>query len=382
MLDTISIELNIDKHLKKDDFERISAIKQVEQHKSNSLPKSQTVISVEWPKEIEAIGSYLPQVEYMDYPNPIGGGGHGRCYRYRITFSVPKLIYGNNISEVTETQFNDVVRLLHSKLVFLALPTNITEKDIKEAIVRRIDYGKNIVLSQSSSIRLIGDTLMKAEHRHRSKYSQVQYRNGDLYREHIKNRATILYDKIAEYCNTKTKPITDLDKKIFELNKNKKSQIVRLEVQIKTTQQLKLELERLGLDKEATRFEDVFSDDIAQRILKKYWSNIVKGITPNTQTLSPQHLAESFTNIASHNNHCGPQKAFAKLGFNMLSTECGLGKVKELYCDYFSPASWSRDKLKLINDYSGHSTHEDIQKITQTIESMKPISVEEVAYGK
>ena len=47
MLDTISIELNIDKHLKKDDFERISAIKQVEQHKSNSLPKSQTVISLE-----------------------------------------------------------------------------------------------------------------------------------------------------------------------------------------------------------------------------------------------------------------------------------------------------------------------------------------------
>ena len=66
----------------------------------------------------------------------------------------------------------------------------------------------------------------------------------------------------------------------------------------------------------------------------------------------------------------------------MLSTECGLGKVKELYCDYFSPASWRRDKLKLMNDYSGHSTHEDIQEITQAIESMKPISVEEVAYGK
>ena len=47
MIDSISLEIDTKKHLKKDDFERISAIKQVEQHKSNSLPKSQTVISLE-----------------------------------------------------------------------------------------------------------------------------------------------------------------------------------------------------------------------------------------------------------------------------------------------------------------------------------------------
>lgn len=378
MLDSISLEIDTKKYLKKDDFERISAVNKVEQFKDNSIPKSQTVISVEWPEDIEATGSYLPQIKYMDYPNPIGGGGHGRCYRYRITFSVPKLIYGNNISEVTEVQFEDVVRLLHSKLVFLALPTDITEDDIRKAIVRRIDYSKNVILPQSSSIRLIGDTLMKAEHRHKSKYSQVQYRNGDLYREHIKERAIIVYDKIAEYCNTKTKPISNLDKKIFELNKSRKAQIIRLEVQIKSTQQLKLELERLGFDKKAIHFKDIFSDEISRQILTKYWGNITKNITSDIKSLSPQHLSEIFANIAGQEDNGGPQKTFAKSGFAILAAKCGIGKIKELYCDYFGGGSWSRDKNKLSTEYTTPTTDECIQIITQTIKEAKPIKVEEV----
>ena len=286
MIDTISIEIDTKKYLKITDFERISVAKIVEQHNDKSMPKHQTYVLIKWPEDIEATGAYLPRVEYMDYPNPIGGGVCGRCYRYKITFSVPKLLYGNNISELTEKQFDEVVRLLHSKLVFLALPTDITENDIKQSIVRRVDFGKNIILPKSSSMRLIGEMLMKAEHERRSKYSQVQYRNGDLYRENIKERALIVYNKIAEYCSTKKELTSDIDKRIMALNKNKETQVIRLEIQVQSTQQLKRELTMLGYeDINATKLKDIFSGELSQRLLLRYWDKITKGITLDIQSV-------------------------------------------------------------------------------------------------
>lgn len=383
MIDTISIEIDTKKYLKITDFERISVAKMVEQHNDKSMPKHQTYVLIRWPEDIEATGAYLPRVEYMDYPNPIGGGVYGRCYKYRITFSVPKLLYGNNISELTEKQFDEVVRLLHSKLVFLALPTDITENDIKQSIVRRVDFGKNIILPKSSSMRLIGEMLMKAEHERRSKYSQVQYRNGDLYRENIKERALIVYNKIAEYCSAKKELTSDIDKRIMALNKNKETQVIRLEIQVQSTQQLKRELTMLGYeDINATKLKDIFSGELSQRLLLRYWDKITKGITLDNRNLGPQHLPDLFVDIVSCNKNCGPQKIFAKLGFALLNSECGLGKIKELYADYFNAGSWSRTKLALLDNHSGHSTYGDIQRITEVLENIKPISIEEVAYGK
>lgn len=382
MIDTISIEIDTKKYLQRDDFENVAIFKKTEQYENNSIPKCQTDILVKWPEDIEATGAYLPQVRYIDYPNPIKGGGHGRCYRYKITLSAPKFFYGDNISELSEAQFDEFIRLLHSTLIFLALPTDITENDIREALVRRIDFGKNIILPKTASTRLISESLMKAEHRHKSKYSQVQYRNGDLYRENIKERAFIVYDKIAEYCNTKAKLVSDIDKKISELNKNKEVQLIRLEVQIQSTQQLKRELKMLGYgNSNPIKLEDVFSDELAQHTLLKYWERATKNIVPKMNTFSPEYLSELFVGMAQDKSG-GPQKVFAKTGFAILSAKCGIGKVKELYCDYFDSGSWSRDKGKLLVEHNNCSTYEEIQKITQALEEMKPINIEEVVNGR
>lgn len=383
MIDTISIEIDAQGYLSVGDFENVDTLKNTEQYKNNNLPHHQTTILFKWPEDIVVTGAYLPKVEYMDYPSPKGGGGHGRCYVYRITFSVPKLLYGNNISELSERQFEEVVRLLRTQLAFLNLPTDITEDDIKNGLVRRVDFGKNIIMPKATSAKLLGETLARAKHHHRSKYSQVQYRDGDLYRESIQKRAIIVYDKIAEYCNTKAKPISNLDKQIFELNKSKKIQVVRLEVQVQSTQQLKRELAMLGRKNlGAIKFRDVFSDTLSKQILTKYWQHITSSIATKPRAFSPRHLAEIFLSIASCTHRGGPQKVFAKTGFLILTHTCGIGRVRELYCEYFSSSSWARDSKSLNAKYENGIAHKTILHITEALEHMKPISAKEVINGR
>lgn len=371
MIDTISIEINAGKRLQKKNFKCIRHIKTKEQESWDNIPKSQTEIGIAWPEDIKATKAYLPDVRYMDYPNP-NPKVAGRYYVYRITVSIPKLMYGNNILEVSEAQFDEVVRLLYSELVFLALPTDISEEAIRSAKVIRVDFGKNVILPSSVSMRQLGDVLARSEHRLNSKYAQVQYRNGDLYREHIKERATIVYDKLAEFNANITYTRGSVDKLMVAAKKAKLFQMIRVETQIETTRQLKAELRSLKLDNRKTTFSDVFKESLAKQILSKYWGNITKNLSE--KPLETKNPLTIFANAATELG-CGPQKAYAKVGFVHLVDSVGLDIAKKTYCNYYDSGSWARCKNDLYSEDKGIAILPTIDTITQSISNMDLIGV-------
>lgn len=380
MIDTISIEIATKKMLQKDDFCNVKEIKTKSQNSDSNQPRFQTEILVDWPDDIKATGAYLPDVRYLNYPNPNPNSG-GRYSVYRVTASLPKLLYGNNIFELSGDQFEKLVNLLYSKIVFLDLPTDVSTDDIKKAVVRRVDYGKNIVLPNPASIQQLQDALAKSEHRINSRYAQVQYRSGELYREHIKARCIIVYDKLSEFISGQAYHHQDnLQKILLEAKRKNTLQVVRFEVQIQSTKQLKAELKSIGYDSKAITFEDVFDVDIARRILLKHWNNISCTIKDDDKHAG--QLFNVFTEAASSGStHCGPQKAYAKVGFSALKDTIGINAVKKSFYHYYGGNNWAyyRNSLDVRVPRNRRSA---IKEVTKAIKSMKPISGPKRLYEK
>lgn len=368
MIDTVTLEITIGKRLDEKDFETTVEIT----NKKTSDGKGSFVgyqnIKLCWPVGEIVPGEYLPQVNYVYYPNPLKKKGDRRlyCSAYRITMSVPKFLYGNNIVEVGEDQFEDVVGKLYSKLKLLNLPNKITQDDIRRAIVRRVDFGKNIILPGRASTNTLASILERSEHRIGSRYAQVQYRVGDLYREGPKGRQLIVYDKIAEIRNT-SDSLCDIEKLFIGLQDANLLQVVRVEVQEQNTKQLKVDLKSLNESIDRITFKDMFSADLARKFLMKYWGRLVKTIGTEIEPLGPDHQLEVIESLLMSNS---PQKSFAKLGFSILTGECGLNKVKKAFCKYNDSRLWSRTKKELFVLLDSKVEYPYIQIIGETINNI------------
>ena len=370
MIDTISIEIDAGKRLEEKDFLRVKGEITKIQKAENNQPKFQSEILIDWPDNIKMTGAYLPDVRYLNYPNRNPNSG-GRYSAYRITASLPKLLYGNNIFELSNDNFDKLAILLQSKIVFLGLPTDISIRDIKQAIVRRIDFGKNILLPESSSVRQLEKILANSEHKINSNFAQVQYRNGELYREYIQRRAIIVYDKLSEFLKNKANRQSDFAKFLASVRRANLFQIVRFEVQIQSTKQLKAELKSLKRDQELVSFEDVFDERLARQVLLKYWNEITQK-AKITEIQGGELLNIFATAAGAGKNRCGPQKAYAKVGFSALEDEIGANEVKRAFYQYYGGNNWAayRDSLKSNRADSVCSVVADISK---AIEEMSPI---------
>lgn len=374
MIDTIIIEVDVGEYLRKSDFSRLRKINTLEQDLDNSKPKSLRYISTAYPEDVESAEEYLPEVWYSDYPNPNPMAGC-RCYVYKIKASLPKLLYGNNVLEISEAQFDEIVELLYSKILLLNLPTNMSKSDVKSARVVRVDFGKNVMLPGSVSLREVIEMLARSEHKLSSKYAQVQYRNGNLYREHIEERAVIVYDKLAEFCTNTPSPKSEVEKLLVSAKKTNLFQIARVEVQIQTTKQLKIELKSLGLDPDCVTLSNIFSKDLAKSMLLKHWGNITKGLYDGQLEAKGGEWLRMFTEAASKQPHCGPQKAYAKVGFATLLNEVGLDTVKQTYCQYYSSGGWARCRNSLMQEGTAVVDFSAINEITQAIEDFNLLGI-------
>lgn len=385
MIDTISIDIKAgNKELTPSDFRHpISDFNSHSNKTDGNYVKHQRSIQLFWEGGSED-HNYLPSVTYMSFPDPRGGGqkygNNNRYHIYRITFSVPKLVFGNNISEVTENMFESVVDQLFRQLELLELPTPITRNDIRQAKVSRVDYGKNVVLPQGTSMYAIHNVLSKVEHRANSKFAQVQYREGELIRSHIKKRAVIAYDKNAEYKANLSSYKPPMFSEYAEGNPplNKKSpNVLRFEVQIQKTDQLKRELKSLHLAQDLS-FENIFSLDISRNVLLKYWGLNTKNIDKLNDNFKKENLHQLFTELL---NCCsGPQKTFAILGFITLAKACGLDAIKQTFRTKYDSKSWSYIRDKLFVETNTESPTFFVDKVYETIQEMKPLRLTEVCH--
>lgn len=196
-----------------------------------------------------------------------------------IQFSVPKMLFGNNIREITENDSELVFKTLQSKIQSMGIKISID--CIRNGIVKKAHFGKNIQLKPEHSIYYALELIHRANTR-AVKGRQVNYENGGE-ALHLLTSAhgIIFYDKLKDLERTKNvaldKDRTKNERSDGKLLRKSGAQILRFEIRYNTQQKISSKLrEYLHTEKKLVLFLNLFSQKLWQNILISEWEGIIQ----------------------------------------------------------------------------------------------------------
>lgn len=218
-----------------------------------------------------ASGLYLPRV--ASYHRRAGNKQWNT--HLRIEFSVPKLIYGDNLNELVDAQFDAVIEALRERLEHLgvSMPTPM----LRGAEVRVLHYSKNFTLTAGYSASFVIGELTKVNLNKHFDLTRVKYIEGESVNFYTSAHSFIAYDKVAEISNARkfTPEKERLMKQIELLRQHPDGfEVLRLEVRLSRYYKLQSLFKTLGYPPHPT-FADVFSTAKSQAVLMHYWQTLV-----------------------------------------------------------------------------------------------------------
>lgn len=123
----------------------------------------------------------------------------GYAITLRCEFSAPKLLYGNNFSELQDSDFERLLDKLHHTLA--GMRVRIGKETLRKASISAIHFSKNIVLDNGSCCAMVLSELGKINLTQRLDLSKTDYRNnGHAIRYHSNSYELAFYDKVM-HCN-------------------------------------------------------------------------------------------------------------------------------------------------------------------------------------
>ncbi len=215
-------------------------------------------------------------------------------YFVKLEFSVPKLLYANNLDEVEENNFQKVVNILYARLYEMDIKINLN--DLSNAKVSAIHYSKNIELHKGYTAKYIVRELEKTNKRKSFDNTTFRFSNdGDSLQVYTKSHSFVIYDKISDIKKNLKRSVdrdrTDYQRSLFSQLNNKK-EILRFEIRLSETRKMKSVLEEIGYKGECT-FSKLFSTDISKKVVNMYWNTLTRDARICYLPInSPKHILE------------------------------------------------------------------------------------------
>ena len=254
----------------------------------------------------------------------------------KIEFSVPKLIFGNNLEELTNDQFNDVIKTLQNRLNKMGVV--IPEDILRKAEVKAVHYSKNLKLEDGYTAQYVISELGKVNLTRRFDFTKVQYINeGQSLTAYSKSHSIIFYDKIADLENGEVP--------------QPRPEILRMEVRLSQSRKLNSVFKQLGLIGHPS-FEEVFSSEKSLIILNHYWNSIVKNYGPVLFS-SPLKSLDLLTQILITHRGIKPKEAIYRTGLVLLGQESGLRALRATTERHARDSPWSR-RMADFRETTGH----------------------------
>jgi len=223
-------------------------------------------------------GNYFPRLTIRDRFN--------RGIRYtplRIEFSVPKLLYRNNLKEAKPEDLNNTIAKLGLRLFQMGVKT--TSQTLKTTEVINVHFCRNIYLSDNYTAQYAIKQLnklnpsKKLDHNHRH-FSN----NGQALYFYSTTNQTIFYDKLADLQQPKKRSIDYHKNDYQQLNmfKRHKKEILRWETRLTHKNKLLSVFRQLGYKIKPIPFSFIFNQKLTNQVLQNYWS---KFYSPEANTL-------------------------------------------------------------------------------------------------
>lgn len=195
----------------------------------------------------------------------------------RIEFSVPKLIYGNNLDEIDIKDYSRVFDVLKERLDHIGLI--VTRKQLEEAPIVTVHYSKNIILTGGFSAQYVIRELSKINLNKRFDLTRARFANdGQSLYGWAESNSFVFYDKISDLARPKKRSI-DRDQPKYQLNLFNdlagKEEILRFEVRLCHKRKINSLFKQYGFAENPT-FKEVVSIEKAKVILNHYWKTIIE----------------------------------------------------------------------------------------------------------
>lgn len=266
-------------------------------------------------------------------------------YELHIEFSVPKLLFGENLSELSDTDFPQVVTVLKEKLLTMGVLT--TESAIRKSVVNKAHFGKNIALPYPMTVRDVLNELKKADLGKRMEVNTREYRNdGESLYFYTSAHNIIFYDKVKDIEKTKNisvdKNKTEKERALIKERDMFREQVLRMEVRYNGSRAVTSVVSKLLPEKpEYVSFEIIFNRQLCKDALIRNWKDITD--RPSNQlafkmTLSPEDVLNilmararsSKTSVHSLN------KVLINFGLHQLINQLGVKTVKNKFLTTWS----------------------------------------------
>lgn len=266
-------------------------------------------------------------------------------YELHIEFSVPKIIFGENLSELSDEDMDEVVTTLVRKLLSMGIETSTTA--IKKATVTRVHFGKNILLPYPMTVRDVINELKKADVGKRMEVNMREYRNdGESLYFYNSAHNVIFYDKIKDIEKTKNisvdKNKTQKEKDIIKERELMRDQVLRMEVRYNGMRAVTSIIGKLLPSKpEYVSFEMVFNKELCKDALIRNWKDIIE--RPSNQlafkmTLSPEDVLNTLVGRARDGDTSvhSLNKVLISFGLHQLINQLGAKTVKNKFLTTWS----------------------------------------------
>jgi hypothetical protein len=223
--------------------------------------------------------TYMPRIEVYEKLNK----EEKKVYSdVSIEFSIPKLLFENNLEEINENSFELVRATIVKKLKTAGILVH--SRFISSSTIKYIHFGKNIILPGNITMKDIIEEMktMSMGKSFDSTYKVFKLKNTDeIFHFYNSSKEYIVYDKVRDILNKRYKSNdkrkTILEKEIIYKNKLENTEILRYEYRLKHHTQIKSEINGFLKKKktEPVLFKDVFNEDLWEHIINKSWLKIL-----------------------------------------------------------------------------------------------------------
>ncbi len=280
----------------------------------------------------------------------------------QIEFSIPKLLFKNNLDEVEEGDFDPIIKTLKERLIIMGVL--IEEKYIRNASVSAVHYSKNILLTGGYTSQFIMNELGKIDIRKSFDFTKTRFMNdGQSIYVYTNAHSFVVYDKVADLKKDAKRAIdkdqTKFQGSLFDTLKTKELyEVIRFEIRLSRKQKLNSLFKKLGFADNPT-FQEAFSKHISKAVVNHYWQSLVgeNSLILFAPAMSSKDILRKL--FISDPKIKLKQASYFSLLITALQDGGGARELRSIVGKYMNDREWYRVKT-------------DIQKATELLGTVRP----------
>ena len=261
----------------------------------------------------------------------------------KIEFSIPKLIFNNNLEELSESDFSLVIDTLKKRLE--EMDVLVFRKSLENAEIISFHPSKNIKLNNGYTSNFAIRQLSKIDISKRFDIDVKDYRNnGASLQFYTKLFAVCIYDKANDYLKPERRAIdkdqNQRQRSLFDSLKKQNPffEVLRIEIRLNGRRKINELLKTLEFDKNP-QFQDLFKNDLCKKIVNYIWEMIFnKNEFIFSLIDSPQKILEA---LIVKNPDIKLMKAIKIVGLYLLAKDKdGLGGLRGIIDNRYKKHNW------------------------------------------